>query len=62
MDEIIEIMARADVGCTPDKPFEQLDDAAAESVRSRMRAIVAALEAAGFSISPAAEEDGWIFR
>jgi hypothetical protein len=62
MDEIIEIMARADVEWRgPGTPFEQLDKPIADGVRDRMRAILSALEAEGFSVS-AAVQDGWMFR
>jgi hypothetical protein len=62
MDNIIEIMARADVEWQGSgTPFEQLDRLIADGVRDRMRAILSALEAEGFSIS-AAVQDGWTFR
>jgi hypothetical protein len=62
MDKIIEIMARADIEWQgPGTPFEQLDKPVADAVRDRMRAIISALEAEGFSIS-AAVQDGWTFR
>ena len=62
METIIEIMARADVEWQgPGPRFEELDKPIADGVRDRMRAIISALEAEGFSIS-AAVQDGWTFR
>ena len=64
MDEIIEIMARADIAYfwrEAGKSFEQFEKPVADGVRARMHAIVQALEAEGYSVSPTVE-DGWIFR
>jgi hypothetical protein len=62
METIIEIMARADVEWQgPGTPFEELDKPIADGVRDRMRAIISALEAEGFSIS-APVQDGWTSR
>ena len=64
MDEIIEIMARADIAYfwrEAGKSFEQFEKPVPGGVRDRMRGVVQALEAEGYSVSSTVE-DGWIFR
>jgi hypothetical protein len=64
MDEIIEIMSRAEIDFFRQasvRRFDEFEKAIADGVRARMRAIVAALEAEGLTICPV-ERDGWSFR